>query len=105
MLSTQSTKKQTDYLQVRLDSKLKHEVTDILYQLGMTPSQAVKILFSQISMQKALPLDISIPTERIEILSDKTVKEVGQALKEIGEGEYTEIDMSDKKQVKKFFGL
>lgn len=96
---------QTDFIQVRLDSKTKIKATNILDKLGMTPSQAVKLFLTKVVMTKSIPFSLELSNEYIEQLSEKQSVEVGQALEEIKNGQYTDVDMSDKKQVKKFFGV
>jgi len=96
---------QSDFIQVRLDSKTKKKATNILDQLGMTPSQAIKLFLTKVIMTRSIPFSIEIPSDYVEQLSDELSVEVGLALEDIKNGRYTDIDMSDRKQVKKFFGV
>ncbi|MBP9818270.1 type II toxin-antitoxin system RelB/DinJ family antitoxin [Candidatus Shapirobacteria bacterium] len=94
-----------EYLQVRIDSYTKNNVSLILSRLGMTPSQAIKMLFSQIIIKNALPFEVSLPANFVEKLSPEESAEVGVALEQIKNGEYTEVDMNNNEQVKKFFSV
>ena len=96
---------QTDFIQVRLDSKTKKAATNILDKLGMTPSQAIKLFLTKVVMTKSIPFSIELPDDYVEQLSDELSAEVGLALEDIKNGRFTDIDMSNRKQVKKFFGL
>ncbi|MBR2523547.1 MAG: type II toxin-antitoxin system RelB/DinJ family antitoxin [Clostridiales bacterium] len=46
---------------VRLDPQLKHEAEGILSRLGITPSSAVQMLYSQIVLHKGMPFDLTLP--------------------------------------------
>ena len=96
---------QSDFIQVRLDSKTKIKATNILDQLGMTPSQAIKLFLTKVIMTKSIPFTIELSDDYVEQLSDELSAEVGLALDDIKNGQYTDIDMSNRKQVKQFFGI
>lgn len=49
------------YVKARINGALKHDVENILSDLGITMSDAINALFKQIEMRKALPFDIAIP--------------------------------------------
>ena len=46
----------TSAVYARIDTNLKENAESILSQLGITPSSAVQMLYSQIIMHKGLPL-------------------------------------------------
>lgn len=96
---------QTDFIQVRLDSKTKKAATNILDKLGMTPSQAVKLFLTKVIMTKSIPFSIELPSDYVEQLSDEQSDELGIALEEVKNGDIINIDMSDRKKVKKYLGL
>lgn len=96
---------QSDFIQIRLDSKVKKQATNILDQLGMTPSQAVKLFLTKVIMTKSIPFSIELPTDYVEQLSDELSTELGLALEEVKNGDIINIDMSDRKKVKKYLGI
>ena len=96
---------QTDFIQVRLDSKTKKAATNILDKLGMTPSQAVKLFLTKVIMTKSIPFSIELSDEYIEQLSDDQSAELGVALEEVKNGDIINIDMFDRKKVKKYLGI
>ncbi len=58
-------------VRARIDNKLKIEVTGILNDLGMTPSEAINLLFHQIKNYKGLPFDVRIPNnETLQAMTD-----------------------------------
>ena len=51
----------TATIRTRIEPSLKHEVEDILAQLGLTASETVQLLYRQIKLQRCLPFDVRIP--------------------------------------------
>ncbi len=48
----------------RIDKDLKENAESILSQLGITPSGAIQMLYSQIVLTRSLPLDLRLPTDK-----------------------------------------
>jgi len=96
---------QSDFIQVRLDPKTKKVATNILDRLGLSPSQAIKLFLNKVIMTRSIPFSIEIPSDYVEELSDELSSEVGEALNQIKNGKYTEVDMGNQKQVNDFFGI
>jgi addiction module RelB/DinJ family antitoxin len=96
---------QSDFIQIRLDSKTKKAATSILDKLGLSPSQAIKIFLNQVIITRAIPFSIGLPEDYVEELSDEQSVEVGLALDQIKHGEFVDIDMSDRQKVKKYLGV
>lgn len=51
----------TEQIRVRVEPKLKSDAEKILESLGMTPSDAIRMLYKQIVRRKGLPFDLSLP--------------------------------------------
>ena len=49
----------TSAVYARIDSTLKENAEGILQQLGISPSSAIQMLYSQIVLTRGLPLDLS----------------------------------------------
>jgi DNA-damage-inducible protein J len=70
---------ETAILRTRIDPRRKARVEKILDQLGLTPTQAINMLFAQIERQKALPFrvaiqdnsDIAMPIEQVAEMWNK----------------------------------
>ena len=45
----------------RIDPRLKARAESILAQLGVTPSGAIQMFYSQIVLRKGLPFDLKLP--------------------------------------------
>ena len=51
---------QTAILRTRIDPRRKARVEKILGTLGLTPTQAVNLLFAQIEQRKAIPFPVAV---------------------------------------------
>jgi DNA-damage-inducible protein J len=51
----------TEMLHVRMDPALKAEATAALTAMGLSASDAVRILFKRIVAEKAFPLELKVP--------------------------------------------
>lgn len=51
-------------ISIRIDSELKESAENILKQLGISPSAAIKMFYSQIVLQNDLPFKLRIPTNK-----------------------------------------
>ena len=51
----------TTAVYARIDTNLKENAEGILSQLGITPSGAIQMLYSQIVLTRSLPLNLSLP--------------------------------------------
>jgi DNA-damage-inducible protein J len=50
-------------VQARLAPEIKEEATRILAAMGMTPSEAVRLLFRRVVAEKRFPLELLAPNE------------------------------------------
>ena len=61
----------TETIRARIEPTLKHEVENILSELGLNPTTAINIFYHQVKLQKGLPFSISIPNQvTIKTLQD-----------------------------------
>lgn len=54
----------TSAVYARIDAGLKENAENILSQLGISPSSAIQMLYSQIVLTKGLPLNLYLPSEK-----------------------------------------
>ena len=97
--------RKTQYLQVRLDSKMKNQAEFVLEKMGLTMTQAVKLFFRQIIMRKAIPFSVVIPKRKRAYATAEEEAMIEESLKQISEGKKTLVDMNNAKQVAKHFGV
>ena len=50
----------TTTIRARIEPKLKAEAEAVLAELGLTPSDAIRLLYHQVRLAKALPFEIAI---------------------------------------------
>ena len=53
----------TSAVYARIDNDLKDKAEDILSKLGITPSSAVQMFYSQIVLHNGIPFELKIPVE------------------------------------------
>jgi DNA-damage-inducible protein J len=53
---------QSSMLHVRIDSDLKAQASDALAAMGLTTSDAVRLLFHRVVADQAFPFDLKVPT-------------------------------------------
>ena len=80
-----STKSTT--VRARLEPALKEEAELILEQLGISTTEAIRIFFKQVQLQRGMPFDLKLPNEttkqalddayaRKELISSSSAKEL-----------------------------
>lgn len=61
-------------VRARVNDALKHDVESILSHLGLTMSDAINALLSQIKLRKGLPFDIKLPNKITQETLKKSAK-------------------------------
>lgn len=54
----------TNAVYARIDKNLKENAESILNQLGISPSSAIQMLYSQIVLQKGMPFELRLPAKK-----------------------------------------
>ena len=52
-------------LHVRMDTEMKRKATTALAAMGLTPSEAVRLLFHRIAVDQAFPLELKVPNAQL----------------------------------------
>ena len=68
---------QSSMLHVRMDTEMKQKATEALAAMGLTASEAVRLLFHRIAVDQAFPLELKVPnaqTRRAMAEIDEMVK-------------------------------
>lgn len=50
-----------EVVRTRIDADLKREATDVLSSIGLTASDAIRMLFVRVAAEKALPFEVRVP--------------------------------------------
>lgn len=53
-------------LHVRLDEKTKTRAAKVLNKMGLSMSDAVRLLFTRVAEEKAMPFEIRVPNKRTQ---------------------------------------
>ena len=70
----------TSAIYARIDSNLKESAENILQQLGISPSSAIQMLYSQIVLTRGLPLDLRLPSRKPTAIGGMSCEEVDAEL-------------------------
>ena len=68
---------QSSMLHIRMDSNLKRKATETLSAMGLSASDAVRLLFHRIAADQAFPLELKVPnaqTQRAMAESEEMMK-------------------------------
>ena len=89
----------TNVVYARIDTKLKENAESILNQLGITPSSAIQMLYSQIVLQKGMPFELRLPVNKPialgSITRDELDKELQKGLDSLRSGKSYSADEVD----------
>lgn len=53
----------TATIHARINPETKAQAENVLRRLGMTPTEAIRIFYTQITLQNGLPFDVKIPNK------------------------------------------
>ena len=89
----------TNVVYARFDTTLKENAESILNQLGITPSSAIQMLYSQIVLQKGMPFELRLPVNKPialgSITRDELDKELQKGLDSLRSGKSYSADEVD----------
>lgn len=61
------------YIRARVEVDLKEDVEDLLANIGLSPSQAITLFYTQIKLNRGLPFSVKLPNETtIKALEERT---------------------------------
>lgn len=68
----------TSMLHVRLDDDLKEKATEALEAMGLTASDAVRLLFHRIAADQAFPLELKVPNAETRAAIEESHRMMGE---------------------------
>lgn len=71
----------TTAVYARIDTDLKENAEGILNKLGISPSSAIQMLYSQIVLTRGLPLDLRLPSSKPTAIGSMSRAEIDAELK------------------------
>ena len=72
----------TSAVYARIDTNLNDNAESLLQQLGISPSSAIQMLYSQIVLTRGLPLDLHLPSRKPVEIGRMNRAELDQALRQ-----------------------
>lgn len=98
----------TTAVYARIDTELKDNAEEILFQLGISPSSAIQMLYRQIIIHNGLPFDLRLPTSKPvsigDISRDELDIELAKGIESLKNGKAVTASEFDKK-FRSEFGL
>ena len=96
----------TSAVYARIDTDLKKNAEGILSQLGISPSGAIQMLYSQIVLHNGIPFDLRIPAKKPLSIADMTKEQFDAELQKgfdsFKAGKVLSADEVDAKLAKEF---
>lgn len=71
----------TSPVYARIDTNLKKNAENILSQLGISPSGAIQMLYSQIVLRKGMPFELKLPTSKPLATGSMTREQLDEELR------------------------
>ena len=53
----------TEMIRARVEPELKAEAESVLKTLGLSPTEAIRLFYKQVSLQHGLPFEVRVPNE------------------------------------------
>jgi len=70
----------TSPVYARIDTDLKENAENILHRLGISPSSAIQMLYSQIILTKSFPISLKLPYDKPKALGSMSHDELNAEL-------------------------
>lgn len=67
----------TVFIRARIEPELKNEAETVLHELGITPTQAIKMLYRRIVRDHEWPLELRVPNKETRKAFDETDRGIG----------------------------
>ncbi len=53
----------TAIIHARIEPSVKHQAEGILHELGLSPTEAIRIFYQQITLRRGIPFSLDVPNE------------------------------------------
>jgi len=89
---------QSSMLHVRMDNELKQKATTTLAAMGLSASDAVRLLFHRIAADQAFPLELKVPNARTQkaMSESEEMMKRGKARFASAEEMFTELEKTSR---------
>lgn len=65
------------FVKVRIDSDLKKKVDGLFQEMGVSPSEAVRMFYKQVEVHKTIPFPVKVPNEETKKAIEETENRQG----------------------------
>jgi DNA-damage-inducible protein J len=76
---------QNDVVRARVSAKLKRDAADVLKKIGLTPSDAFRLLLTRVAAEKRLPFEPLIPNAKTIAAMQEARRGGGKSVKTVKE--------------------
>ena len=98
----------TSAVYARIDKELKENAEEILSKLGISPSSAIQMLYSQVVLRKGIPFDLRLPSGKPVAVGSMSREqldaELMKGVESLKSGKSYTVDEIDA-ELKKDFGI
>jgi DNA-damage-inducible protein J len=63
------------YVRARVDDRLKRDSEQILHELGLTTTEAIRIFLHQVRLHKGLPFDLRLKQDNSDLLLPASIRQ------------------------------
>jgi DNA-damage-inducible protein J len=67
----------TAFIRARVEPQLKENAEHVLDEIGITPTQAITMLYKRIARDHEWPLELKIPNDETRLVFEETDKGIG----------------------------
>ena len=96
----------TSAVYARIDTRLKDNAEDILAKLGISPSSAIQMLYSQIVVHNGMPFELKLPQARPTAIGgmsrEELDAEIAAGIASLKSGKTLSVDEFDAELAKEF---
>lgn len=96
----------TSAVYARINTELKEKAELILSQLGISPSSAIQMLYSQIILNNGIPFELRLPSRKPNAIGDMTREqldaEIRKGIKSMQTGKSYTVDEVDAELKREF---
>ena len=81
----------TEMIRARVEPELKYQAEDVLSKLGLSPTEAITLFYTQVTLHKGLPFAVKVPNA-------ETIKALHQAQSGEGLTEHADLESLEARQ-------
>lgn len=84
------------FVRARVEPQLKIAAEHVLYELGITPTQAITMLYKRVAREHEWPIELKIPNARTRKALEETDKGIGLVECKDIDDLFVQLDLEDE---------